>query len=65
MRAVLEAIVSLALSAKGFTVSDLAAKVRDILKLNQEQCHSRHAAYDLKKFRAKAWLHKIGDIPSL
>ena len=60
MRAVLEAIVSLAFSPTGFIVSDLAAKVRDILKLSQEQYQSRHAAYDLKKFRAKAWLHKIG-----
>jgi len=60
MRAVLEAIVSLALSPTGFIVSDLAAKVRDILNLSQEQYQSRHAAYDLKKFRAKTWLHKIG-----
>jgi len=60
MRAVLEAIVSLALSPKGFVVSDLAAKVRDILNLSQEQYQSRHAAYDLKKFRAKQWVRKIG-----
>lgn len=60
MRAVLEAIVSLALSPKGFTVADLAAKVRDILNLNQDQYQSRHAAYDLKKFRAKEWIHKMG-----
>lgn len=60
MRAVLEATVSLGLSPKGFIVSDLAAKVRDILNLSQEQYQSRHAAYDLKKFRAKEWVHKIG-----
>ena len=30
------------------------------MNLSQDQYQSRHAAYDLKKFRAKAWLHKIG-----
>jgi len=59
LRAVLEALVSLALTPTGFTVSDLAAKVRDILKLTSYQ--ARHASYDLKKFRAKQWVHKIGD----
>jgi hypothetical protein len=60
LRAVLEALVSLALSPTGFTASDLAAKVRDILNLNPEAYQPRHAAYDLKKFRAKQWLRKIG-----
>lgn len=60
MRAVLEALVALALSPTGFTVSDLAAKVRDILNLSQEQYQPRHASYDLKKFRAKQWIRKIG-----
>ena len=60
MRAVLEALVALALSPTGFTVSDLAAKVRDILNLSQEQYQPRHASYDLKKFRAKQWIHKMG-----
>jgi hypothetical protein len=60
MRAVLEAIVALALTPKGFTVADLATKVRDCLNHAPEQYSSRHAAYDLQKFRAKAWVHKIG-----
>lgn len=59
LRAVLEAIVSLALTPKGFTVSDLAAKVRDILNVTTYQ--ARHASYDLKKFRAKQWIRKIGN----
>jgi hypothetical protein len=59
MRAVLEAIVSLSLAPKGFTASDLAAKVRDLLP--QTHYQTRHASYDLKKFRAKQWIHKIGD----
>ena len=58
MRAVLEALVSLALSPNGFTVSALAAKVRDILQVTTY--HARHAAYDLKKFRAKQWVRKMG-----
>ena len=60
LRAVLEAIVSLSLAPNGFTVSDLATKVRDILGLAQEAYQSRHASYDLKKFRAKTWVQKIG-----
>jgi hypothetical protein len=60
IRAVLEALVSLALSPTGFTASDLAAKVRDSLNLTLEAYQPRHAAYDLKKFRAKQWLRKIG-----
>lgn len=60
MRAVLEALVALALSPTGFTVSDLAAKVRHILNLSPEAYQSRHASYDLKKFRAKQWIRKIG-----
>jgi hypothetical protein len=59
IRAVLTALVSLALSPTGFTASDLAAKVRDILNLSPEAYQPRHAAYDLKKFRAKQWLRKI------
>jgi hypothetical protein len=60
MRAVLEAIVSLSLSPNGFTVSDLATKVQDILGLAQPAYQPRHASYDLKKFRAKTWVQKIG-----
>jgi hypothetical protein len=51
--------VSLALTPGGFTVSDLAAKVRAILKVTTYQ--ARHASYDLKKFRAKQWIRKIGN----
>ena len=59
MRAVLEALVSLSLTPKGFTAADLAAKVRDILNVTTYQ--ARHASYDLKKFRAKEWIRKIGN----
>ncbi len=60
MRAVLEAIVSLSFSPNGFTVSELASKVQDILGLAQQVYQPRHASYDLKKFRAKSWVQKIG-----
>ena len=60
LRAILEALVSLSLTPDGFRVSDLAAKVRDILQLDQHAYLARHAAYDLKKFRAKGWVEKIG-----
>jgi hypothetical protein len=60
IRAVLQALVSLALAPTGFSASDLAVKVRDILNLSPETYQPRHAAYDLKKFRAKQWLRKIG-----
>ena len=59
MRAVLEALVSLALTPKGFTAADLATKVRDMLNVTTYQV--RHASYDLKKFRAKQWIRKIGN----
>ncbi len=58
LRAVLEAVVALSFSPQGFTVSDLAAKVRDILGIADYL--PRHASYDLKKFRAKQWVYKIG-----
>jgi len=60
MRAVLEALVALALTPKGFTVADLATKVRAILALAPDAYSARHAAYDLKKFRAQTWVQKIG-----
>jgi len=59
MRAVLEALVSLSLTPKGFTAADLATKVRNILNVTTYQ--ARHASYDLKKFRAKQWIRKIGN----
>jgi hypothetical protein len=60
VRAVLEALVSLSLAPRGFSVSELAAKVRHILHLDEQAYLARHAAYDLKKFRAKGWIVKLG-----
>ncbi len=60
LRAVLEAVIALAVSPTGFTVSDLAAKVREILGLPLTDYLPRHASYDLRKLRGKQWVKKIG-----
>ena len=59
-RAVLNAVIALAASPNGMTVSDLAAKVRELLGLSPEDYKPRHAAYDLKKLRSKQWVAPIG-----
>lgn len=61
LRAVIEAVIALAPTPNGFTISDLAPKVREILGLNPEKYTTRQAAYDLKKLRGKNWVHKIGN----
>jgi len=60
LRAVMEAVIALAVLPTGFTASDLAAKVREILGLSLAEYLPRHAAYDLKKLRGKRWVKKIG-----
>lgn len=60
VRAVLEAVIALAVLPTGFTVSDLATKVREIRGLSPADYLPRHASYDLKKLRGKQWVKKIG-----
>jgi len=60
MRAVMEAVVFLATMPHGFTASDLATKVREILNWNPGAYLPRHASYDLKKLRGKQWVRKVG-----
>ncbi|MCP5016949.1 MAG: hypothetical protein GY938_17025, partial [Ketobacter sp.] len=60
LRAVIEAVISLSTLPKGFTASELAGKVREILDCPEEQYRPRHASYDLKKLRGKTWVSKIG-----
>jgi hypothetical protein len=60
LRAVIEAVLALTVVPGGFSVSQLAGKVRDILGLALHQYQPRHAAYDLKKLRGKQWVEKIG-----
>jgi len=60
LRAVTQAVVTLAALPAGFTASQLAAQVRDLLGCNEDQYRPRQAAYDLKKLRGKQWVFKIG-----
>ena len=57
LRAVIEGVIALAAVPIGFTVSDLASKVRTIMN---EQYTTRQAAYDLKKLRGKNFVRKLG-----
>jgi DNA-binding transcriptional ArsR family regulator len=60
LRAVIQAVLALAVTPGGFSVSQLAHKVRELLGWNENQYQPRHASYDLKKLRGKNWVHKIG-----
>jgi len=60
MRAVIEAVLALAAAPKGFRVAAVAAKVCAIRGLDAKAYRPRHAAYDLKKLRAKNWVRTVG-----
>jgi hypothetical protein len=57
LQAVIQAVIALSSTPTGFVVSMLAAKVREILGVKTYS--SRQAAYDLRKLRAKLWVHRI------
>jgi hypothetical protein len=57
MRAVMSAVIALAASPNGFTASQLAGKIRSLS--GATDYGPTHAAYDLKKFRGKQWVHRI------
>lgn len=59
MRTVLAAVLALALAPGGFTVADLARKVREIGGRSLPEYTVRQATYDLKKLRAKDLLTKV------
>lgn len=59
IRAVMEAVIALSLIPRGFSASQLAEKVRDILGLSEEEYSPRQAAYDLKKLRGKQLVERI------
>ena len=59
LRAVADAILALSPNPNGFLVSELAAQVREILHCDTEAYGPRHAAYDLRKFRAKGIVDKL------
>jgi hypothetical protein len=58
-RAVIQAILALASHPQGFTASDCAVQVNAILKSQSTAYQPRHAAYDLKKLRAKNLVLKV------
>ena len=59
MRAVMEAVIALSPNPGGFTASQLAEKVSEILQGADTSYQSRHASYDLKKLRAKHLIRLI------
>jgi hypothetical protein len=59
IRAVIQATVALAAHPNGFFASDLAAQVTAIRGAHASPYRPRHAAYDLKKLRAKHLVTKI------
>lgn len=60
MRAALGAVLALAPSPLGFTVSQFRAKVLAMSSQADADYSSRHAAYDLKKLRGKQLISKMG-----
>lgn len=58
VRAVVEAILSLAPKPDGFTAGELAARTGALLR--QPTYTPRHAAYDLRKLRGKGLVERVG-----
>jgi len=61
MRVLLAAVLALAPAPQGFRVADVAAQVRTLTGQTADAYGPRHAAYDLKKLRAK---HLVETVPS-
>lgn len=59
IRAVMAALIALSTNPRGFTAAEFAQKVTVIQNLSENQYRSRHASYDLKKFRGKKLVHRI------
>jgi hypothetical protein len=59
-RAVLAAVLALAVAPDGFTITDLAAKVRSHTGQAEVEYTTRQAAYDLRKLRGKQLIVKPG-----
>lgn len=59
IRAVLQAVLAHAAFPSGFSASQIAAKVRQILHLPDDHYLARHAAYDLRKLRGKGWIQRL------
>jgi hypothetical protein len=59
MRAVMEGIMGLSANPRGFTASELAGRVKEILGDSAPDYHARQASYDLKKLRGKDLVRRI------
>jgi len=59
IRVVLEAVLALATSPQGFSVSEFAAKAQEISRPAGLAYGKRQAAYDLKKLRGKDLIAKV------
>ena len=59
MRAVMEGVIGLSVNPRGFTASDLAGSVKEILGDSVPNYHARQASYDLKKLRGKDLVRRI------
>jgi hypothetical protein len=59
MRAVMQGVMGLSVNPRGFTASDLAGRVKEILGDSIPDYHARQASYDLKKLRAKDLVQRI------
>jgi len=53
MRAVIEAVMGLAASPRGFSCAELAARVRGLTGTSEAEYDARRASYDVKKLRGK------------
>ena len=59
MRVVMEAVVALSATPKGFNSSAFAVKVREIQHFSPAAYRPRHASYDLKKLHGMNWVHIV------
>lgn len=57
IRAVMQSLIALSIDPSGITTPKLAEAVRE--RTGEQQYQTRHAAYDLRKFRAKAIVAKL------
>jgi len=60
IRTLIEAVIALSPTPNGFSVSQLAQKVRALLGWSPDDYSPRQASYDLKKLRGKLWVEKVG-----
>lgn len=59
IQSVMKALISLSTTPGGFTASQLAARVEEIMEKPHYTYHARKASYDLKKFRGKELVTRI------